>query len=203
MRTLKRILLALLFGCALPLAPQLAYSADANALGLKAGVFDPPRQAPDFTLRGSDGKELKLSAFRGKLVVLEFGYTSCVDVCPVSLATLAQARKQLGALAEQMQVIYVTVDPERDTPDRMKRYLGAFDPAILGGSGTPEQLAKVRRDYGISANKKVIGPGKDDYVIGHSSYLYFIDRKGSLRALLPFGRTANDVAHDAAILLKN
>jgi protein SCO1/2 len=199
MRTLKRFLLALLLGCALP----LTQAADANALGLKAGVFDPPRQAPDFTLRGSDGKELKLSSFRGKLVVLEFGYTSCVDVCPVSLATLAQARKQLGALAEQVQVIYVTVDPERDTPDRMKRYLGAFDPAILGGSGTPEQLAKVRRDYGISASKKVIGPGKDDYVIGHSSYLYFIDRKGSLRALLPFGRSADDVAHDAAILLKN
>lgn len=175
----------------------------AAPLGLKAGVFEPARMAPDFAVRGSDGKELKLSAFRGKLVVLEFGYTSCVDVCPVSLAMLAQARKQLGALASQVQVIYVTVDPERDTPERMRKYLGAFDPAILGGTGTPEQMAKVRKDYGISATKKMIDGSKTEYVVGHSSFLYFIDREGKLRALLPYGRTADDVAHDAAILLKN
>ena len=175
----------------------------AAPLGLKAGVFEPARTAPDFTVRGSDGKELKLSSFRGKLVVLEFGYTSCVDVCPVSLAMLAQARKQLGALASQMQVIYVTVDPERDTPERMKRYLGAFDPAILGATGTPEQMARVRKDYGISATRKMIAGSQTEYVIGHSSYLYFVDREGKLRAMLPFGRTAEDVAHDAAILLKN
>ena len=175
----------------------------AAPLGLKAGVFEPARAAPDFTVRGSDGKELKLSSFRGKLVVLEFGYTSCVDVCPVSLAMLAQARKQLGALASQVQVIYVTVDPERDTPERMKRYLGAFDPAILGATGTPEQMARVRKDYGISATRKMIAGSQTEYVIGHSSYLYFVDREGKLRAMLPFGRTADDVAHDAAILLKN
>jgi protein SCO1/2 len=116
---------------------------------------------------------------------------------------LAQARKQLGALASQVQVIYVTVDPERDTPERMKRYLGAFDPAILGATGTPEQMARVRKDYGISATRKMIAGSQTEYVIGHSSYLYFVDREGKLRAMLPFGRTADDVAHDAAILLKN
>ncbi len=186
-------------------AALLALQSLSNAapLGLKAGVFEPARMAPDFTARGSDGKELKLSSFRGKLVVLEFGYTSCVDVCPVSLAMLAQARKQLGALASQVQVIYVSVDPERDTPERMRHYLGAFDPAILGATGTPEQMARVRKDYGISATKKIIDAGKNEYVIGHSSYLYFVDRDGKLRAMLPFGRSAGDVAHDAAILLKN
>jgi len=192
---LKRLLFAALLA-----VQSLLHAAP---LGLKAGVFEPARMAPDFAVRGSDGKELKLSAFRGKLVVLEFGYTSCVDVCPVSLAMLAQARKQLGALASQVQVIYVTVDPERDTPERMRKYLGAFDPAILGGTGTPEQMAKVRKDYGISATKKMIDGSKTEYVVGHSSFLYFIDREGKLRALLPYGRTADDVAHDAAILLKN
>ena len=174
-----------------------------NPLGLKAGTFSPPRMAPDFTVRGSDGKELKLSSFRGKLVLLEFGYTSCVDVCPVSLAMLAQAHKQLGELGKQLQVIYVTVDPERDTPDHMRRYLANFDPTFLGATGTPQQMARVRQDYGISATRKMVEGSKTDYTIGHSSYLYFVDRKGSLRALLPFGRTADDVAHDAAILLKN
>jgi protein SCO1/2 len=194
---LKRLLFAAL------LAAQSLLHAAPPGLGLKAGVFEPARMAPDFAVRGSDGKELKLSSYRGKLVVLEFGYTSCVDVCPVSLAMLTQARKQLGALASQVQVIYVTVDPERDTPERMRKYLGAFDPAILGATGTPEQMAKVRKDYGISATRKMIDGSKTDYVVGHSSFLYFIDREGKLRALLPYGRTADDVAHDAAILLKN
>jgi len=194
---LKRLLFAAL------LAAQSPLHAAPSGLGLKAGVFEPARMAPDFAVRGSDGKELKLSSYRGKLVVLEFGYTSCVDVCPVSLAMLTQARKQLGALASQVQVIYVTVDPERDTPERMRKYLGAFDPAILGATGTPEQMAKVRKDYGISATRKMIDGSKTDYVVGHSSFLYFIDREGKLRALLPYGRTADDVAHDAAILLKN
>lgn len=175
----------------------------ADTLGLKAGVFDPPRMAPDFTVRGSDGKELKLSQYRGKLVLLEFGYTSCVDVCPVSLGMLAEARRQMGAQANQLQVIYVTVDPERDTPERMRNYLRAFDPTFIGATGTPQQMARVRQDYGITATKKMIDGSKTDYTIGHSSYLYFVDRKGSLRALLPFGRTAADVVHDATLLLKN
>ncbi|OEZ55830.1 SCO family protein [Duganella sp. HH105] len=186
------------------LAMTIAFGAQAaDTLGLKAGVFDPPRMAPDFTVRGSDGKELKLSQYRGKLVLLEFGYTSCVDVCPVSLGMLAEARRQMGAQASQLQVIYVTVDPERDTPDRMRNYLRAFDPTFIGATGTPQQMARVRQDYGITATKKMIDGSKTDYTVGHSSYLYFVDRKGSLRALLPFGRTAADVVHDATLLLKN
>ncbi|MES2159867.1 MAG: SCO family protein [Pseudomonadota bacterium] len=183
---------------------SIAFGAQAaDTLGLKAGVFDPPRMAPDFTVRGSDGKELKLSQYRGKLVLLEFGYTSCVDVCPVSLGMLAEARRQMGAQASQLQVIYVTVDPERDTPERMRNYLRAFDPTFIGATGTPQQMARVRQDYGITATKKMIDGSKTDYTVGHSSYLYFVDRKGSLRALLPFGRTAADVVHDATLLLKN
>ncbi|MCU6497529.1 SCO family protein [Rugamonas sp. A1-17] len=186
------------------LAMTISFGAQAaDNLGLKAGVFDPPRMAPDFTVRGSDGKELKLSQYRGKLVLLEFGYTSCVDVCPVSLGMLAEARRQMGAQASQLQVIYVTVDPERDTPERMRNYLRAFDPTFIGATGTPQQMARVRQDYGITATKKMIDGSKTDYTIGHSSYLYFVDRKGSLRALLPFGRTAADVVHDATLLLKN
>jgi len=174
----------------------------AENLGLKAGTFDPPRMAPDFTVKGSDGKPLKLSQYRGKLVLLEFGYTSCVDVCPVSLAMLAQARKQLGAQAGELQVIYVTVDPERDTEERMRTYLRNFDPTFIGATGTPEQMAKVRQNYGITATKKPI-EGSSSYLIGHSSYLYFVDRAGKLRALLPYGRTADDVVHDVKLLLKN
>ncbi|MES2046997.1 MAG: SCO family protein [Pseudomonadota bacterium] len=172
-----------------------------NNAGLKGGAFDPPRVAPDFSLHGSDGTELKLSRYRGKLVVLEFGYTSCFDVCPTSLAMLAQVRKKLGALANDVQIVYVTVDPERDTVAIMKPYLAAFDPNFVGATGNTEALAAVRKAYGISASKNMIPGSKTAYTMSHSSYLYLIDRQGSLRSMMPFGSSADDVAHDIRILL--
>ena len=158
--------------------------------------------APDFALRGSDGAELKLGSYRGKFVVLGFGYSSCTDVCPITLALLAAARKKLGAKGHDMQVIYVTVDPERDTPARLKTYLAAFDPSFIGGSGTPEQLAAVRKDFGISAEKRPFGGGLPGYAMSHSSFVYFIDREGRLRAMMPFGHSVDDIVHDANILLQ-
>jgi protein SCO1/2 len=174
----------------------------ASAVNLKGGVFDPPRVAPDFTLPGTGGKPVTLSSFRGKVVVLEFGYTSCADVCPVSLAALTTARKRMGALGKELQVVFVTVDPERDSIKRLHDYLSPFDPSFVGIGGSVQQLAKMRNDYGITATKKPIGDSKTDYTVGHSSYLYFIDRKGVLRSMLPFGRPAGDIAHDATLLLK-
>jgi len=165
---------------------------------LIAGVFSPARAAPDFSLRGSDGRELKLSSHSGKVVVLGFGFTSCPDVCPITLAVLAQAHKKLGVAAKDVQVVYITVDPERDDAARMKMYLGTFNPTFVGGTGTPEQLAVVRAEYGITTTKKFHGA---DYTIGHSSYIYLIDRKGNLRALMPYGRAPNDYVHDLKILL--
>jgi protein SCO1 len=173
--------------------------AAAETPALKAGVFSPARSAPDFSLQGSNGRELKLSQYRGKVVVLGFGFTSCPDVCPTTLGTLAQARRELGAAATNLQVVYITVDPERDVPAQMKRYLAAFDPTFVGGTGSAEQLAAVRKDYGISAEKKVFG---DSYSYMHSSFTYLIDRNGKIRALMPYGHNAADYEHDLAILLK-
>lgn len=164
---------------------------------LKAGVFDPPRAAPDFTLSGSNGVELKLSAYRGKVVLLGFGFTSCAAVCPITLGTLAQVQKKLGAQAADVQVIYVTVDPERDDVARLKKYLSAFNPTFVGGTGTDAQLGAVRKEYGIAA-EKVAGP---DGSYTHSSFIYLIDREGRLRALMPFGHLADDYVHDVRILL--
>jgi protein SCO1/2 len=168
-----------------------------DGAALKAGVFDPARAAPDFTLPGSNGTELKLSAYRGKVVLLGFGFTSCTAVCPITLGTLAQVHKKLGAQANQLQVIYITVDPERDDAPKLKKYLTAFNPTFIGGTGTEAQLAAVRKDYGIAA-EKVAGP---DGSYTHSSFIYLIDREGRLRALMPFGHLADDYVHDVRILL--
>src|SRR5580698_984641 len=120
----------------------------AEAEELKAGVFNPAREAPDFSVRGSDGTALTLSRYRGKVVLLGFGYTSCPNVCPATLAVLALAHRKLGALGSQVQVIYLTVDPERDSPERLKQFLAAFDPTFVGGTGTDAQMAAVRKSYG-------------------------------------------------------
>jgi len=189
--------------CAGRLAPLLvcmllstAHATDAEAL--KAGVFNPAREAPDFSVRGSDGAPLSLSRYRGKVVVLGFGYTSCPNVCPATLAVLAQAQRKLGPLASQVQVIYLTVDPERDSTERLKQYLAAFDSSFVGGTGSAAQMAAVRASYGVSAEK--VGSGKD-YGVAHSSFIYLITRDGKLRALMPFGHKADDYVHDISMLL--
>jgi protein SCO1/2 len=172
---------------------------DAEGTRLIAGVFTPPRQAPEFSLRGSDGADLNLGTYRGKVVILGFGYTSCPNICPTTLAVLAEARRKLGPQAEELQVVYVTVDPETDTPEQMRKYLASFDPTFIGGTGTEEQLAVVRKEYGVIANRSFDG---EDYAYAHSSFTYLIDREGKLRALMTWGHSAADYAHDVQLLLK-
>lgn len=165
---------------------------------LKAGTFDPARQAPDFALRSSDGSELTLRRYRGKVVLLSFGFTHCAAVCPTTLATLTQARKTLGKASDAVQVVFVTVDPERDDAARLKAYLASFDPSFVGATGKPDLLAAVRKDYGVSATKVPMG---GSYAVDHSSSTFLIDREGKLRALMPFGRDAKDFVHDIRLLL--
>jgi protein SCO1/2 len=168
---------------------------------LKSGVFDPPRMAPDFSLPSSLDNHFTLSGQRGKVLILGFGFSHCQNVCPMTLANLAQTYKNLGALAEQVQVVYMTVDPERDTPARLREYLSNFNSQFIGVTGSAEELAAVRQAYGIIAKKEVHKSG-GTYEVHHSSYIYLIDRDGLLRALVPFGKSADDITHDIKILLQ-
>lgn len=166
---------------------------------MRAGAFDPPHAAPEFALEGSDGSQVTLARYRGKVVLLTFGFTSCAAVCPTTLATLAQARSALGERAEAVQVVFVTVDPERDDAAHMRKYLAAFDGSFIGATGEPDALAAVREDYGVTAEKEGTGP---DYAMAHTSSIFLIDRQGKLRAMMPFGHDAADFAHDVALLLE-
>ena len=165
----------------------------APAPAMRAGAFDPPHAAPEFALRGSDGSEVTLARYRGKVVLLTFGFTHCAAVCPTTLATLAQARSGLGEAADSVQVIFVTVDPERDSAGHMQRYLAAFDRSFIGATGAPEVLAAVRRKYGVTAVREGTGP---DYAMAHTSSIFLIDRAGKLRAVMPFGHDAADFVRD-------
>ena len=131
--------------------------------------------------------------------MLGFGFTSCPDVCPTTLGTLAQARRKLGAAAANVQVVYVTVDPERDVAERMKKYLRSFDPTFVGGTGTPEQLAAVRKDYGVIAEKKAFGNG---YIVC-ALLLHVSDRsqRPAARADAVWAQP-DDYVHDLKILLE-
>ena len=132
--------------------------------------------APEIRLQGTDGKPLDLERYRGKVVLLAFGFTNCGEVCPITLATLAGARKKLGPQAADVQVVYVTVDPERDDAAQMKKYLGNFDPTFVGGVGTRAEIDAAQKSFGISSTK-IAAPG-GGYTIGHSSSIYLIDRAG-------------------------
>ena len=179
--------------------PLLAVAAPVGAeIKLKAGAFSPSREAPNFSLRGSGGSEISLSQFRGRVVLLAFGFTFCPEVCPTTLATLAQVRQELGAVGKQLQVIFVTVDPERDDVETMRNYLSAFDDSFIGGTGTPDQLANIRTNYGVTAIKVSTG---DYYGMDHSSSVYIIDAVGALRGMMPLGRPAEDYIHDVKLLL--
>jgi len=192
-----------LMALSLAAAAMLAAAADPTPIGLKAGAFDPPQAAAEFPdgLRASDGSELKLAHYRGKVVLLVFGFTHCPAVCPVTLATLAEARRELGADAKSLQVVYLTVDPERDDVASIRRYLAGFDASFVGGTGQPQALEVVRQRYGVTARRIPPAGGGADYGVSHSTSIYLIDRDGRLRALMPFGHSAADYAHDVRQLL--
>ena len=197
--------MAMLLGAALTLAVPAPGRASAKSAPaqpvLKAGVLSPVMTAPPLKLQGTDGRPLDLARYQGKVVLLSFGFSNCGEVCPITLATLAAARKKLGDQGAGVQVIYVTVDPERDTAAQMKKYLGAFDPTFVGGVGTRAEIDAAQRSYGISSTKITNPDGS--YTIGHSSSIYMIDRAGGLRAVMPYGHPVDDFVHDLKILLRS
>jgi protein SCO1/2 len=174
-----------------------AAAAGAEPPTLKAGVFEPPRAAPEFTLRGSDGTDVSPARWRGKVVLIFFGYTHCPTVCPTTLGTLARAHKQLGTDAVDVQVLYVTVDPAHDTVTRLRDHLATVNRAFVGATGTAAELESVRRDFGVFA-KQVDAAG---FLWNHSSSVYLIDPKGMLRAMMPYGQPAESYVHDVRVLL--
>jgi protein SCO1/2 len=183
-------------------APSEVRSSPRTADGFRSGIFEPPREAPAFTLDGSNGRKLNLADQRGKVVILEFGYTHCQYVCPMTLARLTDVHRKLGKAASDVQLIYVTVDPKRDTPERLREHLAAFNPSFLGATGTPDELAATLKGYGVVAEQVVSKGQAPGYEVDHSSFLYLVDRQGRIRGLVPFGTSADDIRHDVELLLK-
>ncbi len=154
----------------------------------------------DFSLVDHAGKTRTLSDFRGKAVIVFFGYTHCPDVCPTTLAELKMAKDQLGPDAGRVQVLFVTVDPERDTRDVLARYVPAFDPSFIGLRGDPAETAKVAKDFKVFY-QKVPGTRPDNYSVDHTAGSYVFDPQGRLRLFVRPGNPAN-LALDLQTLLR-
>jgi len=153
-------------------------------------------------LTGHDGKPRTLADFRGKAVVLFFGYTHCPDVCPTTLADMAAVMKRLGTDAARVQVLFVTLDPERDTAAVLAQYAPAFDPSFLGLTGDAAAIERAAREFKIFYEKHS-GSAPDVYSIDHSAQSYVIDPQGRLRLFVRQDRIAQDLAEDLRTLLNS
>jgi protein SCO1/2 len=153
----------------------------------------------DLRLADQYGKTRALEDFRGKVVVVAFGYTHCPDVCPMTLANLANARRKLGKQGDQVQVLFVSVDPKRDTPDLLGRYVTAFDQSFIGLGGDPAKVQRTVKDFKLYVEEHPLGNG--DYSVDHSAQMFVYDRQGRLRLVMPQTAAADAIASDLRVLL--
>lgn len=157
--------------------------------------------AKDFSLPDTDGKVRTMADFKGKAVLVFFGFTQCPDVCPTTMAELAQVKKQLGADGERIQGIFITVDPERDTPEVLKAYLSNFDPSFVALRGTPEQTLATAKAFKIFY-EKVPGKTPESYTVNHTAASYVFDPQGRVRLYVRYGSGAEALAADFKQLLQ-
>jgi protein SCO1/2 len=180
-------------------AAVLLFSKPASFLG--TAYAEPYPVAPEIELTRADGSSFRLSETRGEIVMLFFGYTSCPDVCPTTMAELNQALEKLGAPADRVKVLFVTVDPERDTPERVQEYVDHFNPDFIGLSGSESDLAQVWGQYGVF-REIVEGTSAAGYMVNHTARVTVIDQRGNLRVSFPFDTPVENIVHDLKLLLK-
>ncbi len=157
--------------------------------------------ANSFSLPDSTGKVRQLSDFKGKVVVMFFGYTQCPDVCPTTMAELETVMQKLGAASDQVQVIFVSLDPERDTPALLGQYVPSFDKRFLGLVGDLTQTAQIAKDFKIFY-EKVPGKTPQSYSLDHSAGSYVFDKLGHVRLFVRFNQGPDPIVHDLQLLLK-
>lgn len=164
-------------------------------------VLQSPQPAAGFTLVGPDNQPVSLGDYRGKVVLLYFGYTFCPDACPATMSVLKQVRQELGRRASDVQVLMISVDPERDTPQHLAAYMQGFDPTFIGLSGDLEDISAVATGYGIFFEKHE-GTPATGYLVDHTASVTAIDRDGYVRLVFPFDMPAADIAEDVRRLLR-
>lgn len=186
----------LLGGCHSPSTPESSSPLSGlHGTDITGADFANALQLTDHT-----GKPTQLSDFKGKVVALFFGYTHCPDVCPTTMSELANAMKKLGANSDQIQVLFVTLDPERDTQSVLAQYVPSFDKRFIGLYGSPDQIANVASNFKIFYSKQQ-EQGQSGYTIDHSAGVYVFDKQGKIRIYLKYGQKPQEIADDLSKLL--
>lgn len=157
--------------------------------------------ARELSLTDQFGKVRTLADFKGKAVVIFFGYTQCPDVCPTTMVELAKVMKSLGKDAERVQVLFVTIDPERDTQDLLAAYVPNFDPRFLALRGDAAQTAKVAQEFKV-VYQKAAGKSADTYTMDHTAASYIFDPQGRVRLFVQYGQKTDAITHDLRLLLQ-
>lgn len=199
-RTITLAALGVLLGFALLLIAVLAIRPATPISKFKSEVVQPKELASEFTLNSTLGKPASLSDYRGKVVLLYFGYTFCPDVCPTTVSDIKRSVEMLGAQADQVQFLMITIDPERDTPQKFGEYLRYFNPGFVGFTPRPDELARVATQYAARYYKHE-GTAATGYLLDHSPWVAVIDREGYLVLRIPFGLKPQDIVSDLKILL--
>ena len=199
----RRIILVGLASISLIAGIALALFLFSEPAGFRGTAYGEPYPvAQEFELSRGDGSRLRLSQMRGKAVLLFFGYTSCPDVCPTTLAELKQALEKLGEeKAQQVEVLFVTVDPQRDTPERVQEYVDHFNPDFIGLSGSESELVPVWQKYGVF-REIVDGTSAAGYIVNHTARVTLIDQDGNMRVSFAFETPVEDIVHDLNMLLQ-
>lgn len=153
----------------------------------------------DFTLTNQDGQPFRLAQLRGRPAVLFFGYTSCPDMCPMTMSRIAAALKIVGDQAREVTTLFISVDPQRDTPAALKEYVGSFSIPMIGLTGTPEDVARVAAQY--HASYQIVPTGTTNYLVNHTSAIFLIDRQGRLRQFFRFDEKPETLASALRTLL--
>jgi protein SCO1 len=181
--------------------PFLAACEQAPKASFKSVDITGAEYARRFTLQDPDGRDRMLSDFKGKLAVVFFGYTQCPDVCPTTLSALVETKRLLGADGDKLQPIFVSVDPERDTPDLLRAYVAAFDPSFIGLRGSPEATAATAKEFKVFF-RKVEGKTPTSYTVDHTAASYVFDREGRVRLYVRHATPPAELAEDLKTLLK-
>lgn len=170
----------------------------------RGAAYDPPRSGVDFTLTDTEGEPLSTTELEGKVVLMYFGYTHCPDFCPMTLTDFQRVKQDLGADADQVAFVMVSVDPERDTPAVMKEYLDFFDPSFIGLTGSEEELAPIKEEFGIVSMAGDSTPqanGEGAYWVDHSTKTYLLNQDGDLAIEYAFGTDPDDITADVKHLI--
>ncbi len=197
----RRRLLSFVSLAAAPLLPALLAACGQAKPQFQSIDLTGANYARDFKLPDADGKERSLQDFRGKLVVVFFGFTQCPDVCPTAMSEMAEIKRQLGADGARLQGVFITVDPERDTPEVLKAYMANFDPSFVALRPSPEQLSQVAQEY-KAYYKKVEGKQPGSYTMDHSAASFVYDTKGQLRLYVRPGAGPKVMLEDLRLLFK-